>query len=208
MRSVRPVVGDLDPALLDVDVRGAVFAHGAEFDQVDVGVDLGDRVQEIQGADDVVGLGVDGVRLVDHGVGCGALLGEVHDGVGGEGADGVGGELGVAQVSDVTGDVLAGQLRPRGQPDRQGLDRHQALDPELLVVATAGEVVDNADLVAGRRQVQCCGPAEIAVRPEDQDPHENRLHCLARALQTTAIYAADAECPLITSSKIPAHRAP
>ena len=57
------VVLDLDPALLDVDVRRAVLAHRAELDQVDVAVDVGDRVHHVELADDVVGLRVDGVLL-------------------------------------------------------------------------------------------------------------------------------------------------
>src|SRR5262249_41560041 len=78
------LVLDLDPALLDVDVRRAVSAHGAELDQVDAGIDLGDRVEHVHRADDVVDLGIDGVLAVDHRVRRGPLLGVVDNRVGPE----------------------------------------------------------------------------------------------------------------------------
>ena len=73
---------DGDVALFDVDVGRAVLAHGAQLDQVAVGGELADGEEHVEGADDVVDLGEDGVLAVDHRVGRGALLGEVHDGVG------------------------------------------------------------------------------------------------------------------------------
>ena len=94
-------------------------------------------------ADDVVDLGVDGVLAVHHRVRRGSLLGEVHDRVRAEVADHVVGEVGVGQVADVAPDLLPGQLVPDPDPGLQGLDRHQAVDAHLEVVAAPGEVVDH-----------------------------------------------------------------
>ena len=95
------LVLDLEPPLLDVDVGLAVLAHRPELDEVDVAVDVGDRVHHVEVADDVVRLRVDRVRLVDHRVRRGALLAEVDDRVGAEVADHLVDERGVDQIADV-----------------------------------------------------------------------------------------------------------
>ncbi len=68
------LVLDLDPALLDLDVRLAVLPpHGAELDEVAVGGgEVLDGPQDVQGALDVVAMVLDRVLAVDHRVG-GAL---------------------------------------------------------------------------------------------------------------------------------------
>ncbi len=48
------VVFDGDVAFFDVDVGGAVFAHGAEFDEVTLRRVFADGKQKIERADDVV----------------------------------------------------------------------------------------------------------------------------------------------------------
>jgi SagB-type dehydrogenase family enzyme len=143
------VVLELEPALLDVDVRRTVDAHRAQLDQVNVAVELGDRVEQVERADHVVLLGVDRVLAVDHRVRRGPLLGVVHDRVRLEIGERRIGELGVAQVADVAADPLPGQLPPDLDPGLQRRDRHQRLDPELVVVAAAGEVVQHRHLVPG-----------------------------------------------------------
>ena len=165
------LVLDLEPALLDVDVRLAVLAHRAELDDVDVAVDLADRVHHVEGADDVVGLRVDRVAAVDHGVRRGALLGEVDHRVGGELAEGVVDELGVAQVAGVARELGAADLAPGLHPRAHRLDRHQAARPELVVVLTANAVVEDSDVMSASRQVHRGGPAEVAVSTQDQDSH-------------------------------------
>mmetsp|Transcript_12276 Transcript_12276/g.26479 ORF Transcript_12276/g.26479 Transcript_12276/m.26479 type:complete len:333 (-) Transcript_12276:430-1428(-) len=106
------VVCDGDEALLDVDVGGAVLAHGAELHEVAVGLDLLDGKQHVDSSHNVVGLGVHGPLAVDHGVGGGALLPEVHHGIGAEVAEGLAKELPVADVTDLQLDVLARHLLP------------------------------------------------------------------------------------------------
>ncbi len=86
-------VRDLDVPLFDVDVGRPVLPHRPELDEVDRRVDVRDRIQEVQRADHVVHLGVDGVLAVDHGVGSAALLGEVDDRVRPEAPDHVEDEL-------------------------------------------------------------------------------------------------------------------
>jgi hypothetical protein len=162
---------ELEPAFLDVDVGRAVHAHRAQLDQVDVRVGLGDGVEHVERADHVVLLGVDRVPAVDHRVRRGPLLGVVHDRVGPEVLDDVIREHGVGQVADVHADREAGQLPPHRDPGPQRLDRHQGLDPELVVVVPADEVVGHRHLVAGLRQVQRRRPAQVPVPAQHQDPH-------------------------------------
>ena len=45
------------------------------------------------------------------------------------------------------------------------------VDAHLEVVLAAGEVVDDAHVVATARQVQRRRPTEIAIAPEYEDPH-------------------------------------
>ena len=166
------VVGDGQPALFDVDVRGAVLAHRAQLDQVDRRIDLGDGPEQVEGADHVVHLGVDGVSAVQHGVRCGPLLAQVDDGVRLEPTQRAGDELGVGQVAGTGLDQLAGEPSPRVDPFRERGDRHQAAGAELGVVATADEIVDHRHLVTCSGKVQCGGPAEIAVATEDEYAHD------------------------------------
>src|ERR671913_30857 len=72
----------LDVALFDVYVGLAVLAHRTELHQVAVWHILVYGEEHVQVADNVVVLGVDGMAPVDHGVGSGPLLGEVHYGLG------------------------------------------------------------------------------------------------------------------------------
>jgi hypothetical protein len=164
-------VGDLDEALFDVDVGRAVLAHGPELDQMDRRVDLGDRVEQVEGADHVVDLRVDGVLLVDHRVGSRPLLGEVDDRLGAEVRDGLGHERGVGEVAHEGVDLEAGHLFPDLEAAIQRRDRDQTLDTHFDVVVTTGEIVDDTYGMAAPRKVQCGGPPEIAVSPKDEDPH-------------------------------------
>jgi len=74
-------VVDLDVPFLDIDVRGAVFSHGAQLDEVTLGHDFPNREEQIQRPHDVVDLRENRVLAIDHRVRRGALLGEVDDGV-------------------------------------------------------------------------------------------------------------------------------
>ena len=135
------LVLDLEPALFDVDVRLAVLAHRPELDEVDLTVDVADRVHHVEVADDVVRLRVHGVSLVDHRVRRGALLGVVDDRLGAEVADHLVDELRVDQVALVPVEALAADLGPGGQPLVHRRDRDQAVDAHLHVVPTTGKVV-------------------------------------------------------------------
>src|ERR1022692_4106494 len=166
------LVLDIQPAFLDVDVGRAVLTHGAQLDQVDLRVGLGDRVQHVEVADHVVGLGVDRVLPVNHGVRRGALLGEVNPRVGPEVLHYVVGKRRVHQVADVGLDVFAGVLPPHRNAGLQGLDGNQAVNAELVVIPSTGEIVRHRDVVAARREVQRGRPPEIAVPAQHQDPHD------------------------------------
>ena len=109
-------VGDLDVPLFDVDVGCAVLPHRPELHQVDRRVDLGDRVQQVERADDIVDLCVHAVLAVDHGVGRAALLGEVHDGVRPETPHHVVHEGLVGQVADEGLEALARDVFPAVHP--------------------------------------------------------------------------------------------
>ncbi len=94
---------------------------------MDIAIHLGDREHHVQGADDVVRLGVHRVLAIDHRVRSGALLGVVHDRAGPKPAYRVEDELGVAQVADKQFELVAGDLAPHLYPVAQRLDGHQTL---------------------------------------------------------------------------------
>ena len=123
------LVGYLDEALFDVDVGRAVFAHGSQLDQVSSRADVCHGIEEVQGADHVVDLGVDGVRPVDHGVRGRPLLGVMHDGVGLELRQGFDQELRIGHVANEWSYGLVGHPRPCGQALVQVGDRNQAVSP-------------------------------------------------------------------------------
>src|ERR1700733_1303867 len=81
-RVLTAVVLDGEETLLDIDVWGAVLSHGSHFHDVAIRGQFADRKQQIEGTDDIRDLGKDGVLVVDHRIGRGALLGEMHDGFG------------------------------------------------------------------------------------------------------------------------------
>ncbi len=145
-----PLVGDLDEALFDVDVRRPVLAHRAELDEMDRGIDLCDRVEEVQGADDIVHLGVDGVLAVDHRVRSGSLLGEVDNCLGGELMDGLLDEHVVGEVADEGLHGVTRDFLPSRDPPLQLPDGHQAVDAHLAVIQAPSEIVHNTDVVVSR----------------------------------------------------------
>ena len=164
------LVGDLDEALFDVDVGGAVLPHGAELHQVDVGVALGDGVHEVQVAHHVVDLGVDGVGPVDHGVGGRALLGEVHHGVGLEAVEQGLDEAVVGEVPHEGVDLQPRHLAPAPHPVLEMGDGDEAVHPHLEVVLPTAEVVDHTHVVAPARQMQRRRPTQVPVAPQHEDP--------------------------------------
>ena len=79
---VRPaVVTDLDEPLLDVDVRCPVLAHRAEFHEMSLRGEVADRVEHMEGSDDVVRLREDRMLAVLHRVGGARHLAVMHDGL-------------------------------------------------------------------------------------------------------------------------------
>lgn len=76
------LVLDLDPALFDVDVGSAVFAHGADVDDMGVAGEVAQCPDQVVGDEQVVGDGAVGVLVVDQRIGGGGLLGVVDDGLG------------------------------------------------------------------------------------------------------------------------------
>mmetsp|Transcript_33118 Transcript_33118/g.55486 ORF Transcript_33118/g.55486 Transcript_33118/m.55486 type:complete len:277 (+) Transcript_33118:1036-1866(+) len=163
------VVGDGDVALLDVDVGGAVLAHGAQLHQVALGGVVLDGVEGVDGAHDVVGLGEDTLLAAEHGVGRGPLLAEVHHGIGQEALHGLAEEPVVCDVANVEIDLLAGELLPLGHAIVDGRDGGEGLCAALLVHVAADEAVHDGHLVALLGQVQRGGPPAVSITPDDHD---------------------------------------
>ncbi len=118
---------------------------------MDVSVVARDGVQDVEGSDHVVGLGVHRVLLIHHRIRSGTLFGIVDDGVRIEVTHHFLRELGVAEVAHVLTQVLAGQLAPAGHPLGQRLDRNQAVHTQLDIPLATHEAVGDADFVAGGR---------------------------------------------------------
>ena len=163
------VVLDCDVSLLDVDVRGAVFAHGAELDEVALGGELLDGVAHVDGAHDVVGLGEHRAGAVHHRVRRRALLSEVNARGGIKSGERGGEELVVADVAHEELDALAGDFLPGADALVDALDRGEGVESELIVEGAAAHVVDDGNLVPAVGEVEGGGPAAVAVTAEDHD---------------------------------------
>ena len=138
---------------------------------MDVGVGLLDRVEDVQGADHVVVLGVHGVLAVDHRIRRGALFREMNDRVGTESVDHVEGRVRVRQIGDERVDQPARVLVPGPDARVQRRNGNEALDTHLVVVLPPYEVVTDRDIVATIGQMQRRRPPEVPVAAQNQDPH-------------------------------------
>ena len=158
-----PVVFDLEVAFFDIDVRRTVLSHRAQLHEMGFGALALNAKQEIQGADDVVMLGVDGVGAPLHRVGRRGLLGIVDDCVRlGIPQDTIG-EAMIQQVADPKLHVEPGHLLPEPDPTLQGGDREQRLDAFLQLDLSLREVVDDRHIVARLRKMHSGRPTQIAV---------------------------------------------
>ena len=128
-------------------------------------IELGDRVEQVERADDVVHLGVDGVRPVDHRIRRAALFGEVDDRVRLERTDRLVQERIVVQVPDKRGDGVPADFLPGRDTPVELADRDEGVRAHLLVVVTADEVVDDPNIVTALGKVECGWPSEVAVPP-------------------------------------------
>src|SRR6185437_10552267 len=169
------LVFNLNVALLDVNVGRAVFAHGAELDQVAVGQVGLHGPNEVQGADHVVGLAEDGAVHVHHRVGRGGLFAIVDDGIGAERLQHVGDNAVVAQIADEQLDAVAGYLLPVAHPVVQGADGQQGLNIQFHFPAAFAEVIEHGDLVTALGKVHGGGPTEVAVAAEDKNAHGSKF---------------------------------
>jgi hypothetical protein len=162
---------DGEKTFLDIDVGGAVLAHGSQFHDVTIRRQFPDGKQQIEGADDICDLGKDGVLVVDHRIGRGALLGEVHDGFGLECGDEGREKVVVSHVADKQVDRLAGQLLPHREPLRERSYRCKRLYAKLKIPKSAGEVIDNGNRMPFSRKIQSCGPTAVPITTQNSNFH-------------------------------------
>jgi len=111
----------------------------------------------------------DGALAVDHRVGRRALLAEVHDGVGLERRERLRQKLPVADVADLQVEVPPGHVGPRAHALVERRDGRERVEPQGQVKLAAAQIVDDADLVPARREVEGGGPAAVAVAADDHD---------------------------------------
>ncbi len=179
------LVGDLDETLFDIDVGCSVLTHGAELDQMDRRVVLGDGVQEVERAHHVIDLCVHGVLTVDHRIGRRTLFGEMHDGFGLETGEDAVDEDGIGQVTDERLQPEPRHLFPDPHPVLELTDGDETVHPHLMVVLTPDEVVDYTDVVSATRQVQRRRPSQVPVTAEHEDPQP--CHLLWSPLAPSAV---------------------
>src|SRR5208337_3627551 len=74
-----PIVLDGDVAFFNIDIGSAIFTHGAELDEVTIGLKLSQCEEQVERAHDVIHLSENGVFTVNHGIGSGALFGKMDD---------------------------------------------------------------------------------------------------------------------------------
>ena len=154
---------NLEVAFLDVDVGGAVDAHGAELDDVALEIVLLDGVHQVGGGDEVVGDGEHGLPVAPHGVGRGGLLGVMHHGFGGEVPENRAEEGVVADVAGVHIDAAAADGLPQCGPLMQVGDREEGLAVELGAGPAPKIIVHHGHLEALPGQAHGRGPTQITV---------------------------------------------
>ncbi len=164
------LVGDLDEALFDVDVRRAVLAHRAELHEVDRRVVLHDRVEQVQRADDVVvpactrrasGRSSSTARSAARRSGRSPRARNSRRGR----------RTSHREVADEQLDVSC--PRPPSSPDAvlELADRDEAVHPHLEVVLPPGTKLSTTPTSWPLlRQVQGRRPTQVAVPTEDEDP--------------------------------------
>jgi len=113
-------------------------------------VDLANGEEDVEVADDVVDLRVDGVRAIDHRVRSRSLFPEVDNGFGHERAERRGEELVLGEVANRVCDAPTGQVTPHRRPPVEIGDRHETRRPKFLVVVAAHKIVDRHDVVSTR----------------------------------------------------------
>src|SRR5271154_405531 len=119
-QSVFPtVVLDRDVAFFDIDIGRAVFTHGAELDEVAIGLKLTQGEQQIERAYYIVHLGENRVFAVNHGVGSGTLFSEVDDCFRFEILDDRGEKVVIRYIADELLDGAPGEPLPSPQSIRQ-----------------------------------------------------------------------------------------
>src|SRR3989440_1661136 len=165
------VVFDGDVALFDVNVGGAVLAHGAQLDEVTIRQKFANGEKNVQCSDDVVHLGEDGVLAVDHRVGSRALLGEMDHGFRFEGLECGSEKVVVGNVTDKQFDGLAGHVLPDPDAIRQRANRSQRLRTKLVVPKAPQKVVNDRNRMALLRQIEGRSPTAIAVPTEHGNLH-------------------------------------
>jgi hypothetical protein len=134
---------DLDEALLDVDVRGPVLPHRPQLDQVAAWDPVANREQHVERAEDVVALGRDSVAPRTHRQRRRRLLPVVDDRLGAKLFEQAVDQLAVLGRADLETQSRAGELLPGFNPVGERCDRSQRAAAELLVPATAREVVED-----------------------------------------------------------------
>src|SRR5258708_7590366 len=139
------VVLDGDVALLDVDVRRAVFAHGPQFDEVAVPQEFTDGEKYIQCTDDIVHLSEDGMLAVDHRIGSRALFREMHHGFGLERVQRGGKKVVIRHVANEHFNGLAGQVLPHPDAIRQRTNRSERLRSKLVIPQPPQLVVNDSN---------------------------------------------------------------
>ena len=167
-----PLVLDLDPALLNVDVRRAVLAHGAELDDVAVGGVVHDTPDGVEGRIEVVAQRQASGRLRTHRIGGRRLLGIVHDGFRLHRREDFVHGAGIGAVGDHDPHRLAGAFLKDARPLLQGRRREQRPGIRFHRHGAPQVVVDDRHIMAEAGKHHGRGPAEIAIASQNEDTHE------------------------------------
>ena len=169
-----PAELDIKEALGDGDIGRAVFAHGADLNEVRFGHDFFDGPEQVEIVDDIVLLGPDAVCLVDHRVGRRGHLAQVHDGIGLEV-----GEAGFDEV--VVGEVANAEIQLDAEGVMEGAQALFARGDGLRADAAdfghplpPQEQIGAGHFMTMRPQINGQGPAEVAVYPRNEYAHGQR----------------------------------
>ena len=163
---------DVQVAFRNGDSRRAVTvdAHGPQMNQVHVQPRFDDGAEHVVRARHVVLHGVPLLFGRFHGIGRGALFGEVHDGARPLLFDQVKQSLEIGRdIDGMEVDPSPGHPFPGGDTLVSGADRRQRFAPQFFVDPPPGEIVDDTDLVARSGQAQRRRPAAKPIPAQDHN---------------------------------------
>ena len=161
----------IDPAFFDIDVRRAVFSHGAQLHDVGLRAEGPDGKYQVGRDIEVVVEGQQGGFAVEHGIRRGGLFGIVDDSVGRKGLKKAFDKGPVGEIADKREDFTTADIMPGGNTPCQIGNFAERRHVLFAAQGPPQVVVGHRDFMTAGGEMHGRGPSEIAVATQDQYAH-------------------------------------